>query len=216
MKQSRQTRSQQTIQTVIAVLANLMLWLGTSPVQADHSENSPKTRPVGLDRHFVLDSNFQNGSQRYRLDRRARQFKRTHDFEHQGWQQHRIKLDLPIRFRGTDRLRLRKIAQRHYAIDLDRYRLVRVVVEGHGRRHRPGTARLIVGHHRSHDEYLNGRASFRAPDARRKANWQLKVRDAQINHVRLVLEPRFHKYAHRSDYRTHNPIRWRAAGRSPR
>jgi hypothetical protein len=39
------------------------------------------------------------------------------------------------------------------------------------------------------------------------------VRNAQIRHVRLILEPRFYEYAHRSDYRTHRSTRWRKTDR---
>lgn len=213
MKQNRQVVNQQTRKTAIMGLVSLSLCLGTLSVHADHSERTLKTGPLSPGPHFGRANGVWGKVQHDRHDRKARPFKRKGDFARHGWQGHRFELDLPIHFRGTDRLRLRKIAQRHFAIDLDRYRLIRVVVDGHGHRHRPGTAGLIVGQHRSQETYLNGRVAFRAPDARRKANWQLQVRNAQIRHVRLILEPRFYAYAHRSDYRTHRSTRWRKIDR---
>ena len=105
--------------------------------------------------------------------------------------------------RGSDRIKLRRLANYYYGIDLDNYRLVRVVVDGHSKRHRhggEGTARLRVGHYETQTKYLDGRTAFRAPDARRHAPWVLGINRARVNNVRLVLEPR-NRYAYKHGYK---------------
>ena len=113
----------------------------------------------------------------------------------------RVRLDIPVNFRGEGKLRLKRMARQHYAIDLDEYRLVRVVFDHRGGRKR-AAARLYVGQQRSDLVYLHpGRNVVYAPRTRANARWQLALDNARVNNVRLVLEPRYSRYARNDDRR---------------
>ena len=127
--------------------------------------------------HFNEHFNERYDDQRYRDKRHNRKHYR------------KIRLDVPVNWRGDGRLKLKRLAQRYHGIDLDQYRLVRVVLDSHGRRH--GVARLRVGQYQSDLVYLNrGRSVIHAPQTRGSARWVLKLDNAKISNVRLVLEPR--------------------------
>lgn len=189
-----------TLRTLLVGLASMSLALGAFTAAAHPAGAHQNIRAIGAAAHVVRDHRHQRGTHWHSQHRAVKKFHSKRASDPHGRSASRIKLDLPIRFRGTDTLRLRRIAQSHYGIDLNRYRLVRVVVDGQGRRHRPATARLIVGDHRSPSAYVDGRTAFRAPQAKRKASWQLGVHNAKIDRVQLVLEPRFHETASRWDF----------------
>ena len=199
---------QQTHKTTKAIVISIMaatLVFGAASASADRDDYYDDQRYYEKDRYHKKDKY-------YKRDKYYKKGRYNHTNHYYG--NERIKLDLPVRVRGSDRIRLRKLARQYYDIDLDHYRLVRVVVDGHGRRHR-GTACLQVGHYLSDAKYLDGRTRFRAPNARRHAPWVLEVSKARVNNVRLVLEPRNrHAYKdrhHRDDwyaYRKHFRKYW--------
>ena len=153
-------------------------------------------------------------------DQRYRNKRGKHRSKHYG--KRKIRLDIPVDWYGDGRLKLKRLARYHHGIDLDNYRLVRVVLDSHNRRH--GAARLRVGQHLSDLVYLGyGRSVIHAPRTRGNGRWVLKLDDAAVSNVRLVLEPRRghrqhdkhnhrysdagrprdHRYAHRA-YRGHH------------
>lgn len=156
----------------------------------------------------------------YNDDRRAKKIgKRHYDKHHNGKQykdrryddqryydrgkQHRngnVRLDIPVHFRGDGRLKLKQLVRQYHGVNADDYRLVRVVVDSHGRR--DGAARLRVGQRVSDLAYLgNGRTVLQAPNSRANGRWILKLDDARVSNVRVVMEPRYRaaKYDKRYD-----------------
>ena len=133
---------------------------------------------------------------RYRYDdKRAYKHKREHKKKHSA-KHDRLRLDLPVHLRGNDELKIRRALNRHYDIDLDHYRLRKVVFDHHGRR--PGAAAVRVGYRWSSPQRLHrGRNEIYAPHDG-DGNWRLGVQGARIDTVRVVLEPRYSRaYAHR-------------------
>jgi hypothetical protein len=120
-------------------------------------------------------------------------------------------LDLPVRVRGDGRIKLKRLAQRQHGIDLDHYRLVKVVVNNRGRH--GGAAQLRVGSYSTDYVRLDqGRSVIHPPRHGVNGKWILRLDDARVNNVRLVLEPRHRNYAqrgkHRARNRNYNQSRW--------
>lgn len=129
-----------------------------------------------------------------------------HDGRHRDGPRHSrdvVRLDLPVHVRGDGRVRLRRLINRHYRINLDHYRLRKVVVDNHGRRHSMG--RLRVGKNVSHPQQLyKGRNVLKVPN-QGFGKWVLRLDNARVNNIRVVLEPR-QQWAHqRSPRRAHHP-----------
>lgn len=173
------------------VTAGLMF--GAASASADRGDRHHR------DPDRVYDRDYRHDDQRYykhdKYYKKDKYYKNDRHYKKRHYKNERIKLDLPVRLRGSDRIKLRRLANYHYGIDLDNYRLVRVVVNGHGRRHH-GTAQLRVGRYHTQAKYLDGRTAFKAPDARRHAPWVLGIDRARVNNIRLVLEPR-NRYAYK-------------------
>jgi hypothetical protein len=107
-----------------------------------------------------------------------------------------IRLDIPVRVRGNDRIHLRKLVNRHSNVNLDNYRLKKVVVNNNSRRY--ATAKLFVGQNQSEVFALKrGRNHIAAP-RRSDGRWMLGVSNARIDHVRIVLEPKPYAFNHYS------------------
>ena len=133
--------------------------------------------------------------------------KRGHGKQHRSdhVRQHEvIRLDVPVRIRGDERIHLRRLLSNYYGINPRHYRLKKVVVNNRSRRN--AYARLRVGNSVTDVRYLSrGKNHLRAPrysDGR----WVLGVRDARINNIRLVLEPKYN-WAHH-DRPRHHPRPW--------
>ncbi len=112
-----------------------------------------------------------------------------------------VRLDIPVRIRGDERVHLRRLLKNYYNINPDHYRLRKVVVDSRGR-HDYASARLKVGGEVSDRTRLErGKNHLRAP---RYSNgrWVLGLRNARVNNIRVVLEPR-QRYA-----RHEHPRRW--------
>jgi hypothetical protein len=105
-----------------------------------------------------------------------------------------IRLDIPVRVRGNDRIHLRKLVNRHSNVNLDNYRLKKVVVDNHSRRY--ATAKLHVGQHQSEVLALHRGSNHIAAPRRSDGRWMLGVRDARIDHIRVVLEPKPYAFKH--------------------
>ena len=122
----------------------------------------------------------------------------------------RVRLDIPVDFRGDGKLALKRLARANYGIDLDDYRLVRVVFDHRGGRKR-AAARLFVGQQRSDLVYLqHGRNVVHAPQTRANARGQLVLDNARVSHVRLVLEPRS-RFANHNDRYDRDDRRYRSS-----
>lgn len=122
-----------------------------------------------------------------------------------------LRLDLPVRVRGDGRIKLKRLAQHQHGIDLDHYRLVKVVVNNRG--HHGGAAQLRVGGYTTDFVHLNqGRSVIHPPRHGVNGKWILRLDDARVNNVRLVLEPRHRNYAqmgkHGGKHRNYNHSRW--------
>lgn len=112
-----------------------------------------------------------------------------------------VRLDIPVRIRGDERVHLRRLLRNHYNIDPNNYRLRKVVVDSRGRNHY-ASARLKVGGQMADRTRLErGKNHLRAP---RYSNgrWVLGLNNARVNNIRVVLEPR-KRYA-----RHDHPRRW--------
>ncbi len=108
-----------------------------------------------------------------------------------------LRLDIPVRVRGDDRIALRRLVREAYGVNPRDYRLRKVVVTNRGNRH--GAARLRIGDDYSRVTYLNpGKNHIRAPRGAQHGRWVLDVENARINKVRVVLEPR-NQWAYHND-----------------
>ena len=100
-----------------------------------------------------------------------------------------VRIDVPVRIRGDERIHLRRLLSDYYGINPRHYRLKKVVIDNRSRH--GAYARLRVGNQVTNARYLSrGRNHLRAPrygDGR----WVLGVQDARINNIRLVLEPKY-------------------------
>lgn len=127
----------------------------------------------------------------YHADRLDRYETRRHDSRHRhGARRNRdqIRLDLPVHIRGDQRVALRRLINRHYRINLDHYRLRKVVVNNHSRRH--SMARLRVGYQAGPPRHLNrGRNVLSVPN-QGYGKWVLGLDNVRVNNIRVVLEPR--------------------------
>lgn len=116
----------------------------------------------------------------------------------------RIRLDIPVRIRGNERIKLRRLLSNYYGINPRHYRLKKVVVDNRSRR--DAYARLRVGDQITDARYLSrGRTHLRAP-RHSDGRWVLAVRDARINNIRVVLEPKYN-WAY-NDRPRHHPRPW--------
>jgi hypothetical protein len=123
-----------------------------------------------------------------------------------------LRLDIPVHVRGSDRIPLRKLVKQYHRINLDQYRLKKVVVNNHRRRH--AYANLQVGDYVTDRQRLRrGNNHITAPH-RTNGRWILGVKHARIDNIRVVLEPK-HGYAKHHNPRTHRrpwfadvPRRW--------
>lgn len=185
------TRIQSTL-----IALTLTAGLSALPVAAEQKDRHERTR--GADRTH------QEHRHETRDDtRRARD--RTQTDHRAGGE--RIRLDLPVHLHGKARVDLKRLIRRHYDINPNRYRLVKVVVNN--RNPRNATARLRVGHHNTGEQWLRpGRNHLRAPDGARRAEWRLGMRRAVVNNIRVVLEPRSREYASLRDRRDHRHRRY--------
>ncbi len=108
--------------------------------------------------------------------------------KHKPAQRDVIRLDIPVAIRGDERVHLRRLINRRSNVNLNDYRLKKVVVNNYARRY--AAARLIVGDRISHVHTLErGRNHISAP-RRSDGRWILGVRDARIDNIRVVLEPK--------------------------
>jgi len=100
-----------------------------------------------------------------------------------------LRLDLPVHLRGDHRVGLKRMLKRHYRINPDHYRLKRVVID-HGRGHR-GSAHLRVGRNIVDETRLHSGANhLRTGRYDQGRRWVLGLRNARVNNIRVVLEPR--------------------------
>jgi len=187
----------------------------------------------GRDDHQENKQSYSHGSdysERYsdrRHDRRhdrkdRRHNRRENHHEDRGYNDHNygkhrnkhrardvLRLDIPVHVRGSARIPLRQAIRSQYDIDLTNYRLRKVVVDNYGQ-HR-GYAKLQTGHRNSGRVALNnGRTHVRAPrytDGR----WNLKLRHARVDNIRVVLEPR-HRVTHSRRAHDENSRPWFNAG----
>ncbi len=116
----------------------------------------------------------------------------TNKFKHGRKNKHAhrdvIRLDIPVAIRGDERVHLRRLVNRHSNLNLNNYRLKKVVVNNYARR--SAAAKLIVGDRASGVQVLQrGRNHIAAP-RRGDGRWVLGVRDARIDNIRVVLEPK--------------------------
>ena len=120
-----------------------------------------------------------------------------------------LRLNVPVHVRGNERVHLRRAISRHYDINLDQYRLKNVVVHSSGRRQ--AAAKLNVGYKTGDVHYLaRGKNHIRAP---RDTNgrWVLGFKDARVDNVRVVLEPKPRWAYHNGRRNTQRP--WFEDGR---
>lgn len=128
-----------------------------------------------------------------------------------GYSQQRIRLDIPVRVRGDGRLPLKRLLNQHYDIDLQDYRLVKVVVNNKNRY--AAGAGLRVGNYRTGYVPLDrGRNHIRAPRQANWGRWVLNLDNVKTNNVRVVLAPRYqHAYkrrVQRDDWWAHLAVKW--------
>ncbi len=104
-----------------------------------------------------------------------------------------LRLDVPVHVRGSQRVKLRRLLNRYYDIDLNDFRLRKVVINHHGRRH--ASASLRTGPVSTPQRFLNhGRTHIFAPA--NQGRWVLNFHNARVNNIRVVLEPRYRYVAH--------------------
>ena len=153
----------------------------------------------------------------HRGDYKTHEYKRYHgddqryyrkqDRKHDKHKQHEhfagahgvLRLDIPVRVRGDERIKLRQLVRNRYGIDTKHYRLRAVVVNNRARHN--GFARLRTGDEVSRKTYLErGENRIRAPRSGQHGKWVLRVDNARINNIRVILEPRRQQFADRYDH----------------
>ncbi len=106
--------------------------------------------------------------------------------KHRAYQNQVVRLDLPVRIRGSERVHLRRLINQHYNIDLKNYRLRNVVF--HNRSRRDGYAQLNVGRYSSRPVALyRGYHRISAPNS--NGRWTLDVENLRTKNIQVVLEP---------------------------
>ena len=146
-------------------------------------------------RHDYSHKRYYDDDQRYYKDSSKKHLKhhpRSGYAKHHGrYADHGgvLRLDIPVRIRGDERIALRRLVRETYGVNPRDYRLRKVVVTNRG--HRPAAARIRIGDDVSRVTYLHaGRNHIRAPRGPQSGRWVLGVENARINNIRVVLEPR--------------------------
>ena len=144
------------------------------------------------------DRNFERSSAKYRDQHFEPQpvgrYHKKHNRHHYG---EVLRLDLPVHVRGKGKIRLGRLINRHYNINLEHYNLRKVVVHNHSRY---GRANLMVGgYHTSRIALHPGRNHIQAPVRDSRGHWKLALRDVYTDHIRVVLEPKY-KQRHKRHY----------------
>lgn len=121
-----------------------------------------------------------------------------HDNRRHSPRRNVIRLDIPVHVCGSARINLNRHLRRNFDIDPHQYRLRKVVVHNRSRHH--GHAALNAGGIRTKTAIHRGANHLHAPAAH--GRWMLRLNNARVNHVTVVLEPRRFAYVDRSNHRT--------------
>ena len=177
----------QSAATSILITALLVFAL---PAEADRGDKRDRGDKPRFEQNYD-DARYYDGK-RYKDRHYDDRYDRRHD--KRRWAKKRIRIDVPVRVRGDERFKLRRIAARR-GIDLNHYRLVKVVVDSHGPRH--SWARLRIGDKVSRDVRLGrGRTHIEAPRGAQNGRMILGVVDARVSNIRMVFEPKPRRYAY--------------------
>ena len=174
------------MKTVITTTLLLSALAATTPAIAGENNWTGKKAKTQCESYQTLHKN------EYRKSNK-------HNYRNKPAHRDVIRLDIPVAVRGNDRVHLRRLVNRHSNVNLDHYRLKKVVVSNYARRQ--ASARLIVGNNVS-DVYAlrRGRNHIDAPH-RSDGRWVLGVKDARIDNIRVVLEPKQYAFSGRDKNR---------------
>jgi hypothetical protein len=134
-------------------------------------------------------------SERQYTDRQHKN--RQHHRDQRRYQQEPLRLNIPVRVRGDARIHLRRLI-RNQGYNPNHYTLRKVVVNNKG--HYRASAHLRVGNKVTHRRLQHkGKTHIHAP-ARNDGRWVLALDNARVNHLRVVLEPKY-DWAHNRGHR---------------
>ena len=178
------------MKTFITLTISTLLALTSFAAFADHSEfASERFIKVHRDhKSHVYHHNKRHGKNRHHKR------KRHHN-------QEVLRLDIPVYLDGSDKLKLRRLINRHYNISTRNYDLKKVVI------HNPyskGRVRLGVGGYSTGRVYLDrGKNHIVAPVQSSNGYWTLRLKNVYTDYIRVVLTPKNY-YAHQGRARHHN------------
>jgi len=172
----------------VALIASATLFSTTALARPDYDSN----------RHGKTDRYADQQTDRY-SDKYDRHDRRSSRYANRDV----LRLDIPVRVRGSDRIPLRRLVKRYHRVDLSQYRLKKVVVSNNRRRH--ASANLRVGDVVTYRQRLRrGNNHIHAP-RRSDGRWVLGVKHARVDNIRVVLEPKHGWAKHHSPRRHQRP-----------
>jgi len=187
----------QSIRGIFSTAIMIAATFGTLLTGASASAEGYGYKDKHDDRRYVVKHRYDRKYRDHGYDDRHYYDERDYKHKRKHARSEKLRLDIPVRLRGNDRLRIGRALNRHYNIDLDHYNIRKVVFKN---RSRNATATLRVGHYVTEPVYLDrGRNEIYAPSEGKR--WILNTNGARIHNVRVVLEPK-HRYAYaRKDYK---------------
>lgn len=169
------------MKTVLTTTLLISALAATAPAMAGENNWTGKKAKTHSERYQPFHKNYDD---RYykKSDRHGRKNKPAH--------RDVLRLDFPVAIRGDERVHLRRLINRRSNVNLNNYKLRKVVVNNYARR--SAGAKLIVGDRVSHVHRLQRGSNHIAAPRRGDGSWVLGVKDARIDHIRVVLEPKPH------------------------
>jgi len=176
------------MKTVLTTTLLISALTATAPAMAgDHNWTGKKAKTQS-ERYQPFQKNYDDRyyKQSYEHSKKSNKYGNKHKAANRGV----IRLDIPVAIRGDERVHLRRLINRRSNVNLNNYRLKKVVVNNYARR--SAAAKLIVGDRVSHVHTLQRGSNHIAAPRRGDGRWVLGVTDARIDNIRVVLEPKPH------------------------
>lgn len=177
------------MKTVLTTTLLISALAAAAPAIAGENNWQGKKAKANSEQHHKFYNNHYDDN--YNNDyKKSYKYKSKHGKKNKPDHRSVIRLDIPVAIRGDERVHLRRLVNRHSNLNLNNYRLHKVVVNNYARH--SAAARLIVGGRDTGVQSLHrGRTHIAAP-RRSDGRWILGVRDARIDNIRVVLEPKHH------------------------
>ena len=167
------------MKTVLTTTLLISALAAAAPAMAEDNHWTGKKAKTQSERYQPFQKNYDD-----------RYYKHGHKQGRKNKPAHRdvLRLDIPVAIRGDERVHLRRLINRRSNVDLNNYRLKNVVVNNYARRY--AAARLIVGARSSHVHALQRGSNYISAPRHSDGRWVLGVKDARIDNISVVLEPK--------------------------